>query len=49
MNIFIIWAKVTQGVTNPLSFDNVVFGGNGIEPEPYFDLQGGFSFPRMFK
>jgi hypothetical protein len=41
-------AKLTKGITNPFSFQQVIFSSNGIvpnQPEPYFDLQWNLAFP----
>jgi hypothetical protein len=41
-------AKLTKGITIPVSFQQIVFSGNGImpnQPEPDLDFQWNFAFP----
>jgi hypothetical protein len=43
-------AKLTKGITIPVSFQQIVFSGNGImpnQPEPDLDFQRDFAFPQM--
>jgi hypothetical protein len=40
--------KLTQWITLPVSFQQIVFSGNGImpnQPEPDLDFQWNFAFP----